>query len=149
MGVGLAFLALGAFAFYVGASISSIFAIVIGAGLSGYSLLIPSEKQISKKVQKGIVGGFMELGKKKIDNGTVKVDLESFETIVEKITPVISGLSTMPELGFDSIYLHFQTEAEAEAALERIREESVTASVVQTKSEWAVKVEIPDHMAEQ
>ncbi len=149
MGVGLAFLALGAYAFYVGARISSVFAIVIGAGLSGYSLLIPSEKQISRKVQKGIVGGFLELGKKKIDNGTVKMDLASFEFVVQKITPVISELSTMPELGFDSIYLHYQTEAEAEAALGRIKEESVSASVVQNKSEWAVKVEIPDHQEAQ
>ncbi len=145
MGVGLAFLALGVFAFYVGARISSVFAIVIGAGLSGYSLLIPSERQISKKVQKGMVGGFLEMGRKKIDNGTVKIRLENFEQIVEKITPVISELSTMPELGFDSIYLHYATEAQAEVALERIKNEAVEASVVQSRGDWAVRVEIPDH----
>lgn len=145
MAVGLAFLALGIYALYVGARISSIFALVIGIGLSGYSLLIPSEKQISRKLQKGVVGGFLELGKKKIDNGTVKVDYESFQEIVEKLTPVISELSIMPELGYDSIYLHYPSESDAESALRAIIDQALGASVVQDKSEWAVKVEIPDH----
>lgn len=145
MVVGLAFVALGLYALYVGARISSIFALIIGIGLSGYSISIPSEKQISRKVQKGIVGGFLELGKKKIDKGTVKIDYKNFQEIVEKLTPVLSGLSTMPELGFDSIYLHYASENEAESALKAIVQLSLGASVVQDKSEWAVKVDIPDH----
>lgn len=145
MAVGIAFLALGAFAFYIGTIISSIFALTIGAALSGYSLLIPSEKQISKKLQKGMVGGFLELGKKKIDNGSVKVDYENFRNTVEKISPVISQLSTMPELGFDSIYLHYSRENDAEITVEAIREMALDASIVQNKGDWAVRVEIEEH----
>lgn len=141
--LGLAFLALGAYAFYVNARISSVFALVVGIILSAYSALIPSEKQISRNLQKGVVGGFLYLGKKKIENGTVKIDYESFREIVEKLTPLISELSTMPELGYDSIYLHYGGQWDAEKAVAQIQELSMEASLIPDKSEWAVKVDIP------
>lgn len=142
--VGLVFLALGGFALYLGARISSAFALGIGVFLSAYSAMIPSERQISRKLQKGVVGGLLELGKKKIENGAVKIDYESFREIVEKLTPVISELPIMPEIGFDSIYLHYPGEWEAKNALERIEKMALEASLVPDKSEWTVKVDIPD-----
>ena len=142
--IGLAFLALGAYAFYVNARVSSVFALAIGIFLSAYSAFIPSEKQISRNLQKGVVGGFIDLGKKKIENGTVKIDYESFKEIVEKLTPLISDLPTMPELGYDSIYLHYAGQWDAEKAVAHIQELSLDASLVPDKSEWAVKVDIPN-----
>lgn len=144
MVLGLAFLVLGGYALYVGARISSAFALAIGIILSVYSLMIPSEKQIKRSLQKGVVSGFLDLGKKKIENGTVKVDYDKFKEVVETLKPIISDLPTMPELGYDSIYLHYPGEGDAENALENIQKLSLEASLVPDKSEWAVKIDIPD-----
>ncbi len=141
--IGLIFLALGGYALYAGAMLTSAFALAVGIFISAYSAMIPSEKQIKKKLQKGVVGGFLDLGKKKIEKGTAKIDYESFKEIVEKLTPIISDLPTMPEIGFDSIYLHYPGEADAEDALEQIQRLSLEASLVPDKSEWAVKIDVP------
>lgn len=142
LAIGGAFVALGIYAFVAGAMISSILAIVIGGGMAGYALFIPSERQISKKVRKGMVGGFLELGKHKIGDETVKIDYEKFKSVVEQLTPVIAKLSVMPELGFDSIYLHYSQEHDAEAALDEIRGLSLDGSIVQNKGDWAVKIDL-------
>jgi len=47
----------------------------------------------------------------------------------------------MPQLGFDSLYLHFQKEFEAVETLQRLTELGVKASIVQDKSDWQVMIE--------
>lgn len=140
LGVAAAFILLGLFAYVEHATISSMLAIAIGVAIASYSLFIPSERQISKKVQAGIVGGFLELGRHKIMDGKVKVDYEVFRSVVEKLAPIMAGLSSMPELGFDSIYLHFSQEHDAESALSEIHALSIEASIVQNKNNWSVKI---------
>lgn len=138
--VAAAFILLGLFAYFERATISSVLAIAIGLAIGLYSLFIPSERQISKKVQIGMVSGLLELGEHKIREGTVKVDYEVFKSAVEKLAPIIGRLSSMPELGFDSIYLHFYQEHDAEKALGEINALGIEASIIQNKNNWSVKI---------
>ena len=140
--IGVAFLAVGLYAYFAGFPISSVLAFVVGAGFTGYALIIPSERQISQKIRRGMVTGLLELGEKKIKNGTFRVDFETFKDAVEKLSPMMADLSSMPEIGFDGIYIRFQTEYEADQAMEKIRKMPLNASVVQNKSEWAVKIDL-------
>lgn len=140
--IGVAFLALGVYTYFVSILLSSIVSFAVGAGFVGYSLIIPSERQISHRIQKGRVSGLMGLGEKKFQNGTFHGDFDKFKDAVEKLSPMIAAFSSMPEIGYDGIYIYFQTEHEADAALERIQKMNLTASVVQNKSEWAVKIDL-------
>lgn len=140
LAVGLVFVLLGIFGFVEGATVSGVLAMGIGAAISIYAAFIPSDRQISRKVQRGMVEGFLELGEHRIRDGKVKVEFEAFKSVVEKLAPVIAELSTMPELGFDSIFLHYTHEHEAEMALREIRALSIEATIVQNKSNWSVRV---------
>lgn len=140
--VGLAFIGLGIYAFLSGSLFGTVISLVIGGGLAGYSIFIPSERQISRKLQKGISSGLLELGEKKMRNGSFHADPDKFRNVVEKLTPILSGLSSMPEIGFDSIYIHFLKESEAEATMEDLSKMSLSASIIQNKSDWAVKIDL-------
>lgn len=140
--VGLAFIILGLIALLLNSLLSGIIALVIGIGLASYSSLIPSERQISNRVQKGMSSALLDLAQKKINNGSLHADMGKFREIVNKLEPVLPKISAMPEIGFDSVYIHFSKESEAEAMVSRLNGLNLSVSIVQNKTDWAVKVEI-------
>ena len=70
--VGLAFIILGIIALVLNRLISGVIALAIGFAFTAYTLFIPSEKQISKTVQKGMASALIDLAQKKINNGLSK-----------------------------------------------------------------------------
>lgn len=140
--VGLAFIILGIIAALLYQVLSSIIAFVIGAGLAIYAAFIPSERQISNRVQKGMSSALIDLAQKKVNNGSLRADMGKFREIISRMEPVLPKISAMPEIGFDSLYIHFSKESDAEDMLSKLRELDLTVNVVQNKTDWALKIEI-------
>ena len=53
----------------------------------------------------------------------------------------------MPELGYDSLFIHCQSEAEADRNLSYIRSAGLNASVIQNKRDWQIRIDFPDTTA--
>ncbi len=140
--VGVAFIILGIIAVLLHQAASSIIAFIIGAGLAIYAVFIPSDRQITNKVQKGMSTALIDLAQKKINNGSLRADMGKFREIINRMEPVLPKISAMPEIGFDSLYIHFSKESEAEDMISKLRELDLSVNVVQNKTDWAVKIEI-------
>ena len=140
--VGLAFIILGIIALVLNRLISGVIALAIGFAFTAYTLFIPSEKQISKTVQKGMASALIDLAQKKINNGSLHADIGKFREIIGRMEPILPKISAMPEIGYDSLYIHFSKETEAEDMIARLKEMELNVNVVQNKTDWAVKVEI-------
>ncbi|MCL4337655.1 MAG: hypothetical protein M1129_05035 [Candidatus Thermoplasmatota archaeon] len=140
--IGLAFIILGIIALVLHNLTSGIIALIIGIAFTAYTLFIPSEKQITNKLKKGMSSALIDLAQKKINNGSLNADMGKFREIVGRMEPVLPKISAMPEIGYDSLYIHFSKESEAEDMIERLREMNLNVNVVQNKTDWAVKIEI-------
>ncbi len=140
--VGIAFVILGIIALFLKSIPSSVISFAIGVGLGLYSLFIPSEKQITNKVQKGMSSALIDLAQKKIENGSFHADIGRFKEVVAKMGPVFPKISVVPEIGFDGLYIHFNNEADADAMVSDLKDLNLNVDVVQNKSDWAVKIEI-------
>ena len=140
--IDLAFLILGIIALVLNRLISGVIALVIGFAFTAYTLFIPSEKQISKTVQKGMASALIDLAQKKINNGSLHADIGKFREIIGRMEPILPKISAMPEIGYDSLYIHFSKETEAEDMIARLKEMELNVNVVQNKTDWAVKIEI-------
>lgn len=140
--IGLAFIILGIIALLLHNLPSAIIAFAIGIGLASYSLFIPSERQITNRVQKGMSSALIGLAQKKINNGSLHADIVKFREIISRMEPVFPKISVMPEIGFDGLYIHFTKESEAEEMIARLKALDLNVNVVQNKTDWAVKIEI-------
>ncbi len=140
--VGLAFIILGIIALVLNRLISGAIALAIGFAFTAYTLFIPSEKQISKTVREGMASALIDLAQKKINNGSLHADIGKFREIIGRMEPVLPKISAMPEIGYDSLYIHFSKETEAEDMIARLKEMELNVNVVQNKTDWAVKIEI-------
>lgn len=139
--LGVAALALGAYLVYIHSFIIGGAALVFGALLSVTGFTTPSSRQISGKINTLVYSNLRDRGIDRIRNGKMHVDEQSFLTSLDKIRGVLGKQSEMPELGFDSLFLHCQSEAEAENNLSIIRSSGLEASVIQNKRDWQIKVE--------
>ena len=85
----------------------SIIGIVVSLYLLFIGLRSPSEGQIARKANSVIFNEIMSKGTEKIKNGTMAVSQEQFESVMNKISWVFGSQSYMPQIGFNSLYLHF------------------------------------------
>ncbi|MHB8360215.1 MAG: hypothetical protein ACYDAO_00010 [Thermoplasmataceae archaeon] len=115
--------------------------VIVGAYFLYKGIRSPSDRQIAKKTNSLIYTEILNKGLDKISKGAMNVSEDQFRSAMEKISWIFGGQSLMPQLGFDSLYLHFQKEFEAAEALQRLTDVGVKASIVQDKSDWQVMIE--------
>ncbi|MEM0155795.1 MAG: hypothetical protein QW597_04240 [Thermoplasmataceae archaeon] len=139
--LGIAALAIGVYAVLARSFIVGGVALIFGAFMSATGFTTPSGRQISGKINSLIYKSLRERGIDRIREGKMHVDERSFIESLDRIRAILGNQSEMPELGFDSLFIHCQSEAEAERNLSIIRSSGLTASVIQNKRDWQIKVE--------
>jgi hypothetical protein len=141
MVLGVAALAIGVYSVLVHSFIVGGVALVFGAFMSATGFTTPSGRQISGKINNLIYTNLRERGIDRIREGKMHVDEKSFVASLDRIRVILGNQAEMPELGFDSLFIHCQSEAEAEKNLSIIRSSGLSASVIQNKRDWQIKVE--------
>ncbi len=98
-------------------------------------------KGIQKKEALTIFDGLISIGKEKIRRGEMTVSEDVFLSSMEKLKPFIMKQDSMPQLGFNSIYLNYRNEAEAENEMKNISSLGMSCIYVHDKSNHSVKID--------
>lgn len=95
----------------------------------------------NRKIGKFTFTAIKEEGLKRIRNGTFHVDEDVFSDSVDKINDILAELQYVPEFGMEGMFLHYNTEDEANKALDKILSKGLKADTILDRRAWLVKIE--------
>lgn len=98
-------------------------------------------KVIERKSGLTIYEGLINIGKEKIRKGEMTIQEDLFIEEMEKLKPFIIKQGSMPQIGFNSIYLSYINEASAETEMKEISVTGLKCTFVHDKSNFMVKVD--------
>lgn len=139
--VGVLALALGIYLIIINSLFIGAVALLFGGFMSVTGFTTPSGRQISGKINSLVYTNLRERGIDRIRKGTFHVSEDVFIASIDKIKDLFGKQAEMPEIGYDSLFLHCQSEAEAQKTLSSIASAGLNASVIQNKRDWQIKVE--------
>ena len=145
--IGVLALALGIYLIIVNSLFIGTVALLFGGFMSVTGFTTPSGRQISGKINNLVYTSLRERGIERIRKGTFHVSEPDFLSSLEKIKDMFGKQAEMPELGYDSLFIHCQSEAEADRNLSYIRSAGLNASVIQNKRDWQIRIDFPDTTA--
>ena len=98
-------------------------------------------KVIERKSGLAIYEGLIAIGREKIKKGEMTIEENLFLQDMEKLKPFILKQESMPQIGFNSIYLSYMNEAEADSEMKNISETGLKCTFVHDKSNFMVKID--------
>ncbi|MGP6207477.1 hypothetical protein ACNF42_05555 [Cuniculiplasma sp. SKW3] len=98
-------------------------------------------KVIERKSGMTIYEGLINIGKEKIKKGEMTIEENLFIQEMEKLKPFILKQESMPQIGFNSIYLNYMNEAEADSEMKNISSTGLRCTFVHDKSNFMVKID--------
>ncbi len=116
--------------------------IAIGAYFVFTGVRTPSHRQISGQVNQVIYNSLKERGIERIKTGQLRTTEERLISVLDSLRDILGSQNEMPELGYDALFFHFRSEADATAKLSEIRDRGLQGSLVQNKNEWQIKVDL-------
>ncbi|MGP6220679.1 hypothetical protein [Caldiplasma sukawensis] len=116
--------------------------LIIGIYLTFEGIRIQTQSQLHRKVGNVIYKGLEEKGIEKIKKGELKVSEEEFMDDLSRLRSYILKQSNVPIIGFNSIYLNYGSESEAEKDAESIRNLGFECQVVNDKNNFSIKIEL-------
>ncbi|MCL4346216.1 MAG: hypothetical protein M1375_01310 [Candidatus Thermoplasmatota archaeon] len=138
-GVGLLVLYLLAFIF--GESILGLPLLLLGVFLVLSGARAKNLTGIERKAGLTIYEGLISIGMEKIKKGEITVDETTFKESMEKLKPFILRQESMPQIGFNSIYLNYRNEASADSEMKNISTTGLKCTFVHDKSNFSIKVD--------
>ncbi len=95
----------------------------------------------AKKISDITYNSIIEAGLAKIEKGNTSITREQFQETMTRIRDVLSAQQYVPEVGFDSVYLQYNSETAASVALSTVLSRGVKADLIQDKSTWRVRIQ--------
>ncbi len=95
-----------------------------------------------RKITSLTYSSFIDHAVRQIDTGRTSIDKKIFIEEMEKIRDVLSSVQFVPVVGFDSIYIQYSSEDEADSALSLVRDRGLHADLIQDKSTWSVRIKV-------
>jgi hypothetical protein len=115
--------------------------IILGAFLLITGSRTKSEKTIKKKSDQSIFEGVLKIGTQKIRRGDLTINEDTFLVIMTKLKRFILDQSEVPEYGFNSLYLKFKNESEADDAMEKITNLGIKCKTMQDRGKYYITIE--------
>lgn len=115
--------------------------LVVGLFLFATGARTKSTKKLGKKADQSILDGIINIGIQKIKRGDISIDQNGFETLMEKLKKFVVDQQEVPEFGFNSLYLKFKNEYEAETSAESIRKMGISCKPIQDRGKYYVMIE--------
>ncbi len=85
--------------------------------------------------------GFIDSGLARISRGGTVISKEKFVDCMSRIRDVVEGQQFLPEIGYDAVYLQYNSESGAKNDLDRIKQSGLTANLMQDKASWRIRIE--------
>ncbi len=95
----------------------------------------------SRRISDITYNSIIESGLARIQNGNTSIQKEQFEKVMSMIRDVLSAQQYVPEIGFDSVYLQYNSEVPASGALKIIQSRGIKADLMQDKSTWRIRIQ--------
>lgn len=146
VGVGVAFIALylGVFFYIMGNILGQIFLLpvfIIGIFLVATGARTKSVWTLRKKTDQSIFEGVMNIGEQKIKRGDLIIEKDKFVNMMNKIRKYIIEQEEVPEYGFNSIYLKYKNETEANNRFKELKNMGINCETMQDRGKFYVMIE--------
>ncbi len=102
----------------------------------------PSHRQISGQVNNVIYSSLRERGIERIKTGQLRTTEEKLISVLDALRDILGSQNEMPELGYDALFFHFRSEAEAASKLSEIKKKGLQGTLIQNKNEWQIKIDL-------
>ncbi len=146
VGVGIAFVALylGVYFYIMGNLLGQIFLLpifIIGVFLVTTGARTKSVWNLRKKTDQSIFEGVMNIGEQKIKRGDLTIDRDKFVSMMNKIRKYIIEQEEVPEYGFNSIYLKYKNETDADNRFKVLKNMGINCETLQDRGKFYVMIE--------
>lgn len=146
VGVGIAFVALylGVYFYIMGNLLGQIFLLpifIIGVFLVATGARTKSVWNLRKKTDQSIFEGVMNIGEQKIKRGDLTIDRDKFVDMMNKIRKYIIEQEEVPEYGFNSIYLKYKNETDADNRFKVLKNMGINCETLQDRGKFYVMIE--------
>ncbi len=146
VGVGIALVALyvGVYIYTLKNELGHIY--LLPVGIVGIFLIATGARTTSvwnlrKKTDQSVFEGVMNIGEQKIKRGDLTIDKDKFITMMSKIKRYIVEQEEVPEYGFNSLYLKYRNEIEADKRSGEFREMGINCETLQDRGKFYVIIE--------
>ncbi|MCL4330017.1 MAG: hypothetical protein M1533_03335 [Candidatus Thermoplasmatota archaeon] len=136
--LGIAALALSSLSFVYSLYFPGVIMLIIGAVLLAREI---RPLMASRRISDITYNSIIESGLARIQNGNTSIQKEQFEKVMSMIRDVLSAQQYVPEIGFDSVYLQYNSEVPASGALKIIQSRGIKADLMQDKSTWRIRIQ--------